>query len=1381
MMELGEGESPAAAVVRSSTAPKVHVSSSTKKVHIRADVVEKAESDDEGGNDEHLEMGGLSQKRVKNPNHPRVILSEYIRERPMSASNTIGTNPFLSSIKPRESRFKQRNSNNIIGLGTPTSGGFPSLDIAPVGTLTRKGRQLSGLNSTNCLGRMGMVESKNFAVSKRTAVVNDIGIASDSMLSNMSTHEIREGVEEIKSMLSSESIEFLIRRGRRKRVTSIEEPAQQHITHDMLPNQQAISEHADVQLEEKKALEKKKKLAEVLSAVRTPEDLDQVYNEALQVGLATELPSSTVDTCGDPKIDEAGMNDRVKNLHTATSLLRSTAPRQKMFGAKCLMGILEEDVVELDFKRSRKTFSVSNDERETMRQTYPKLLPVALRCLLDESIATYQTPSGSLLLSITLRCIHALMTLFVHPFHIISLDTKSPGWKDPFVLYQTCYLSDVSHIPPSNELYLATRITPLEIAGVSDSVCYKTVSSVASASSDSKEFYLDPAWTLLSRMQMLPCLSAVISCLSVDDQKGIAIPDASIRSICGILAMMAVRSIGAASAIARHKGILPFLISYCLSPSDVSISKDSDDGANKMNDELFNAELTLPALLLLCQLARQSKDIAELEMPFQTIMPFLQAALCAESDSDVQSWSLILLRILMRYGIATEQLQSNIHIAAPKVEIMRSESSSIAHCLTFFAAICDVSQTIQQNKDGHKFLTSDADCILAVTGVWLSTSVRNCFADFLDTVKCTGINHMKLAAAQLRLMSSYISTSMPTIGAHSVPIVSKESCFEVINSALESEMIDIALSTALAMSFNATWKNCTNSHAQSMEGEAIGCSFISAFMNFVRTVGLMDIDNGMRTNLTNKIINSLERSDGRSTSQSTNGEFVIHPARQSWFVESEFSVLSILCGGRFGSGDSCPLLSRFAFSLLGRMRVGHESMAEFLFCQHKLFNLKNKNDCQSLQMLFRTELAAGDRILQLDHSLDLFFMRDLCNGVTDVESLRCFATFVGRSNSDDGEGRLFLPLGGIWLWNVLSSSVTSEGGPARADDSNSAVLDLVSHSLRLLHQLELVSNDSFYVRSIETGTKLYHLASVCLLSESILSDGDVCLAIDSMFKRYTGFEWSTVTDASLVSEFITACFEHSRKSKESRATDNDAEKLHDLLINEKPANEGYSKEQLKALDDFVDDLCNACIEYGGQYATFTNFIRLFLRHDFPAKYVSTVLTKLHPILHVFTIEEEDTNALQFYLAQSISGALPSLDSSRRDPSSVLDSYSSALKKKDKVLLRNDFLYLLAIAVLSRNLASSSQRCDCGLLAMRNRLTGVSDETFYDIIQVSMKMLLIGAGTKTQLITCLLDICMDKQQGLMVQDENTRRNWMWSSNKENIWTRVVDSLKASNKR
>jgi hypothetical protein len=321
--------------------------------------------------------------------------------------------------------------------------------------------------------------------------------------------------------------------------------------------------------------------------------------------------------------------------------------------------------------------------------------------------------------------------------------------------------------------------------------------------------------------------------------------------------------------------------------------------------------------------------------------------------------------------------------------------------------------------------------------------------------------------------------------------------------------------------------------------------------------------------------------------------------------------------------------------------------------------------------------------------------------------------------------------------------------------------------------------------SIHNGTKLYHLTNVCLFPENILSDDVIQSALSLLFKRVSGFCHSTMT-SFLSNDFIKACFGHSRISKESKkhsskgdvnAQSQTAQKLYDLLENEEASSDRYSKDELKALDDFVDDLCNAYIEYGGQYSTFTNFIRLFLRHDFPAKATTTVLARLHPILHLLTIEEEDRDAQLFYLTQSISGGLPSLDSSHRDPSSVLDSFSSSLKKRDKDLLRHDHAYLLAVAVLSRNLSSSSQRCDCGLEAMKNRLTGLSDAVFYDITQVSTKILASGISAHA-LIVCVFDTCTDSKKGLLAQDDDTQKDWQWNSNGGAVWDRVVNFLKGN---
>jgi len=1342
------------------------------------------------------------------------MMSDCIRERPVvDASNSV-RKASTSGTKTRESRFKQRNRNKNESAA-PTAGGFPSLDIAPVGAFTRKGRSARVPDSPKVLDRAGVTgprksmptanTSKNNATS-----ANDVGNLSYSMLANMSLEEIHDGVEEAKSILSAESIEFLRRRGRQKQAKSKESAmkgAFQNINHGIPPkehNGKTMTKHEEIQLEVTRAHDEKEKMAELLSSVRTPEDMDRVYNEGLQLGIASELPATTLDTGAEDKLGGEGMNERLKNLHIATSLLRSTAPRQRVLGARRLCDILEEDVNELAAKRHAHLFSDSCDERESMRKTYPQLLPVAVRCLLDESIATFQTSGGRLLLSIVLRCIHALMTLFVHPYHVINVSPTTTGCDDPFILYQTCFMSDVSHLPPGTELYPPTQITPLDQGDANNASCYRADSSAATAESDSKAFYNDPAWTLLSRMRILPCLSDILLCLSTDYSTGLVISEATIRSICGILAMLVVRSPGAAGAIACHKGIIPFLVSYCLSPSNGITPTECDQSENKDSADdnsagLFNTGAALPALVLLCHLARQSRDIAGLEMPFQTIIPDLQAILCVEAENDkelgIQIWSLLLLRVLMRYGLAIEHVQSLINIAAPRVELMRPESSLGAHYLLLFANICDASKIVQQNGNGQNMPTiPEADNCLAMSGVWLSSTARSCVTSFQTVANGCGKKHMMLASSQLRLLSSFISTAAPTMRASSIPIVSKESCFEVIDAALESDMFGNALTTALGASFNAYWDTFNHSQAHSLEEEAIGCSFLSSFMNFVKTVGLDDCDSALKAKLFDKIIDSLEeRSSVRNHSSTTT--FVgsnVHPARQSWFTESEFSILNILCEETNGINNIWPLLSTYAFSLVGRLGIGHEAIAAFIFRQKKLFEVTNKIDQtekpgQSLQALFLMELLSeNDRKLQLNHSSNIF-MHDFGHGYTtgSLNSLRCTADFVGNA---EGE-RFFLPLGGIWMWNVLSSTVTSisDRSPnalTGEDEKDEGFLNIVYHTLSLLIQLETPPHESYYTTSINDGTKLYHITNVCLFPEHILSNDFIGTALDLLLKHLSGFGRSTMTESSLIKDFIKACFEHSRISKEFKKnvskddrTGATEKKLFDLLDGERSSPDGCSKDELKALIDFVDDMCNAYIEYGGQYATFTHFIRLFLRLDFPLQVTSAVLMKLHPILHVLTIEDEDRKALFFALSQSVSGGLPSLGSSRRDPSSVLDSFSSSLKKRDKELLRNDYVYLLAVAVLSRNLASSSQRCECGLEAMKNRLSGVNDSVFYDITQVSENFLRSGSGTKDSLVTCLFEVCMESRKGLIEQEIETKRDWKWKSDETDVWARVVDSLRS----
>ena len=213
MMELGDGETPAATVIRSSIKAPTVVRGSTKKSHERSSSAEKNTMDQCVSNsdeapiieDMHNAIDDLSSI------HKPVIMSTYIRERSLCATEL---NESIASTKSRVSRFKQRNNE----LRTPTAGGFPSLDIAPMGTFTRKGRMTSS--------RAEPLPAPIDVVQKSTHhppnAFNNLGQASDSLLANMSTEEIREGVEEITSILSSKSIEFLKRRGKQKLVTSNE-------------------------------------------------------------------------------------------------------------------------------------------------------------------------------------------------------------------------------------------------------------------------------------------------------------------------------------------------------------------------------------------------------------------------------------------------------------------------------------------------------------------------------------------------------------------------------------------------------------------------------------------------------------------------------------------------------------------------------------------------------------------------------------------------------------------------------------------------------------------------------------------------------------------------------------------------------------------------------------------------------------------------------------------------------------------------------------------------------------------------------------------------------------------------------------------------------
>ena len=1366
MMELGEGELPAAKVIRASKPPVIRSSSSSTKKKSNDSIVNPAPPDLTTQSTPEAPRGndGINFKDMDTTNlnkqHRPVILSDSIQERPVNRDWNISNDQSSQHTtgRAKESRFKQRN-NRMKQSDGPTVGGFPSLDFAPVGTLTRKGR-CNRIRGHRVAQNVESNDVRNQSLpnnmpNSQTIENEQSGVdrAADSMLENMSLEEIRDGIDEIQSILSPASIEFLRNRSQNKKKMKSATDTKQSIAAAPLSNQDELTMAAGIELAEHRAREEKEKTAQILSAVRTPEDMDRAYNEALSLGLATELPTSALRTNVVKDEEEDGSN--LDDIAMLTSLLRSTALRQRLLGAKDLCCLLKEKFGALvEIRRDNHLFCSNVSE-------YPPLLPVALRCLLDDAIRIHHTTVGRSLLCHTLQCIRYLMMLFIHPYHLLDI-TKAKSIvaeEDAFVLSQTHFMSEISHMPAGSELYPPTTIEPIGDEGVG---CYRADSSAASAESDSKAFYSDPAWTLLSRMRIIPSLSDALVGESKDDT--ISFSEMSITCICGILALLSIRSPGVAAAIAGHKKLLPLIVSRCLSPS-------TDDKIDDSSDNAAVFCLAMPAMKLLCILAQQSRDIAQLEI-FATILLDVQAILCT-GNTELQMWSLVLLRILLRYGLATNHAQSLIHLSAMH---MKNDMIS-AHYFAVFSRLCECARigTSKTLNTALEVIQEEETNDLVLIGVWLSSTARACFCSIqAEMEECHAVTKheqlawIKLTASKLQFLASYLSAIYaPSINpireemkSSFVPPPTTESCNDVYNATMNSDVFHDALIVSLGWAFCSEWDVLATKNSISLEEEAIMCRFVVSFVEFVSSV---HDDTLNRNKLVNVILKAFEEARARNQSTPPVNRQCVHPSRKSWFVTAEFSLLQFLC--RNMTIEHNELVQLFAFSLVGRLSVGDEALASFIFHQDKLFQInvtlpgaafddrKEDEAPTLLQRAFLRELISPDeRQVQLNHSSGLH------SSLKQLSSLKPSFSSGGKAEN------ACLPLGGIWLWNMLSSTTTDLVGSTEESQSTKDAVDVVSHALALALRLESMSNGSI---NINRGTKLYHLANVCLYPEVILRADFITASTTSLYKHL-----DSASDKNLVCDFIRACYYHSRISRADRRDTEQFQLVKPASTATNGAN-SLSSEVLRALDDFVGDMCDCYIEYGAQYDIFTTIIRFFLRHEFPTNVISSTLAKLQPILNVLTPEEEK-EAIISSLLKAVSGGLPSKDNSRRDPGNVLDSFADVLRKRDRELSRYDYVYLLAVSVLSRNLSSSSQRCECGVEAMKHRLMGIRESVFYDIINVSQRFLR-GSGSKEVLIDCVVGVCLNDGEELCRQDEQLQLEWKWEKGHEALWDKAMTTL------
>lgn len=654
MMELADGMTPSAKVIRSTTSSKkssfrkstpVVVAPPTESQFMNVQDQEISENQSEENQNLSQSATGLDLDSRSRP----IIMSDAIRERPVRDIHI--DNGSTSKPGQKLSRFKQR-------INTTTKGGFPSLDL-PIGTFIRKKDTPLSVSRSNSIAPSS-AQTLPLPVNVDTVSNKDKIDKSeaDAILDSMSPEQIRYGVRELESALSPDLIAFLRTRGQNKndqKKSSISQQVQ-------LQQPKSVMKSNNIESMTKKQndqiiLEEKERTAKILSSIQTVEDLDKAF-ASMQSGIEDPTVSAS-------NVTMDSNNQTTSEILTATSLLRSSSSHQRLLAVKTLSSLLEKGLDQrLHYEKQQKmadTIPLSSNHN------YPPILPVSLRCLLD-----LPSPHKHILLHRhVLQSIYSLLLLFSCPEHRVILPIfSSPKHshrynEDHSFLYQKYFLEDNIPTTPPGSVY---KSSPSSTTSTSDQVeagCYATDSSAQTATLDGSAFYTDPMWTLLSRMRILPCLSNLLhycqgrlkrdqrieTCDEKMDESSnlralTTLPDESWISICGILTMICTRSPGAACAIAQHKTILKEVIEGTL----MMPTGDEDDHEN--SGFVVRTKVALPALILLCTLARQSRVVASCEQPFANVITVLQAILGMEAENDeermVQFYALTLWRILLR-------------------------------------------------------------------------------------------------------------------------------------------------------------------------------------------------------------------------------------------------------------------------------------------------------------------------------------------------------------------------------------------------------------------------------------------------------------------------------------------------------------------------------------------------------------------------------------------------------------------------------------------------------------------------------------------------------------------------------------------------------------
>jgi hypothetical protein len=1209
-----------------------------------------------------------------------------------------------SSKTKKGSRFKQQ-------ARLQQNRGFPSVHL-PMGTFVKPSTKTKKAKKVSIIGQYDEHKDKPL-----DEVANESNIQEASqrdarnLLSQMSSEEIKQHQTDLEVALSPDLKAFLKkRRTNKKNKDSSETTTAATASITLSSKPVAFSRH------------EKERFANLLSDVKSHQDLDTAYNnEMRQVHpLEHEVPA------------EKDHND---DFFLACDLLRSSVPRQTLWAARCVSQKLLQN----------------REKKLSRRHEWPLLLPISLRCLLDETI---EGIGKGLLHTYVLQSLYSLLILNSKQDHAILVGAVSNIANDDNFLYQDCFLEDNIPTPPLTIAYPTNTVHPLSVDNTV--AAYSTSSSSQSAMDDAKAFEMDPMWTLLSKLKIIPRLAQLL-------KPQHSLPDEAWTASCGILCMLSQRSPGAASAIVHHETLLPRILEKCL--TNFALEK----GQVQEESRIFLLEqLALAALQLLVTLARQSRVTSKAIVPHmeEIIPPLLLPNI--SSCIEIPKMAIILWRTLLRYGLGLAGLATMLKLAAHHWALPYDNENSLS--IEYLSAVTQVlncarvakSKVFSSTTTGMKDNSPITDeSILSMGTTHLAVTRRQILPLIPMSDVVTTDNsclNFRWNAARLRFLTAFWSIPEASFDDEKQEEIKTEE-LSMEDQLLYLEALDVWSDPGGKV--EVAWEVARGTAGvQDTKKEAAACAFLASSASFLVTLDtsrtqqsnrmVSQLTRAVVTHFTERILSGLKS----MADFSREVEELNSLAKQGWINQCNFALAKLLFHAfsvdLLTSSSDMNLVKQFVFSLLGSLDRGNESIAAVLFSQDILFTPNGSplheeyganSSSSPISSMFLGEICGSERSRkQLDHSFKLqhgFGITSAGFGPFALDSLLSEADQVGPRSSETGE--LFLPLGKLWLWQTLSGFIrVNQGAVERGTrEATNVVSSILGILLELEEEVEVDSTSSGGFTSLTPiGTKLYYLMNVCLHSEVVLRDDRVIDSAEAVLDRYC----QKLDDLSIV-HFSKACYQHTELPKQTlsggdqelEATD---KKLLEELLNHPDSYIGISlsQKEMRALEALLEDLVSAYRDFGAQYAFFTKCMRLFLSPIFPSSIRCRTLRELRGIIHLLTLPEEYENvsSMSKALAHSLSGGLPVVDGSTRDSSSLLDAIVSMLLQESKTRPLDGFILNYSVATLARNLAISMSEQRMTIQSIKKRLEKLDNRVITLVCDVTSIFLREGAS-KTNLV------------------------------------------------